>query len=96
MISLAGGPLAGVLLTSVSLVRCSIAGGLLTSVSLAGGPLAGVLLTSVSMVIAPLAGGLVRFTDDFVRKEASDENKGQLNAVVNTNRDTYKGYWKLF
>ena len=78
---MASGPLAGVLLASVCFVCCSVAVG---------------LLASVPMVIAPLAGGLVRFTDDFVCEEASDENKGQLNAVVNTNRDTDKGYWKLF
>ena len=81
MISLASGHLAGILFTSVCFVCCSVAGG---------------LLASVPMVIASLAGGLVRFTDDFVCEEASDENKGQLNAVVDTNRDTHECYWKLF
>ena len=92
-VSLAGGPWAGVLFISVSFVCCSVAGVLLVSVSL---QLVGALLISVFLVGDPLGGGLVRFTDDFVCEETSDDNKAHLNGVVDTNGGLYKCYWKYY
>ena len=96
IVSLVSCSFVGVLLGSVSLVSCSFVGVLLAGVSLVSCSFVGVLLISVSLVICYIPGVPFRFTDDFVCKEASDDNKGQLNGTVDTNGGTYKCYWKFY
>ena len=101
---LAGNPLASVCLVSELLVALDrdcllsdlLAGGPLPSDCLLSDRLAGDPLASDCLVSDLLVCGHIGFADDIVCEEASDENKSQLNGMVNANRDTCKCNWKLF
>ena len=88
--------LAGDQLASDCLVSDLLAGDPLPSDCLLSDRLAGDPLASDCLLSDLLVSGHNGFADDIVCEEASDENKSQLNGMVNANRDTCKCNWKLF